>query len=164
MNNRQRHSSAKLLQEDSIAVVGMACRFPRSANNLTNFWYLLEKNGSTITEVPADRWDVDKFYSEDEEVPGKMYTRKGGFLENSIRTFDAQFFGMPPREASNLDPHQRLGLEVCHEALEDAFIRPEQLRNSNTGVFFGMSYDEFNVYMRNNMNFLNQTSQNDDYK
>lgn len=129
----------------------MGCRFPGGANNLETFWELLVGNNSAISDIPIDRWNVEDYYSKDQEDPGKMYTKKGGFINVPVNKFDAHFFNIPPKEACNLDPQQRLSLEVCYESIEDAFLIPEKLKNSNTGVFLGMSYDEFNVYKKNNI-------------
>lgn len=140
-----------LMEKETISIIGMACRFPGGANNLDTFWDLLASNHSAISDIPTDRWNVENYYSKDQEAPGKMYTKKGGFIDIPVNTFDAQFFNIPPKEACNLDPQQRLSLEVCYESIENAFLIPEKLKNSNTGVFLGMSYDEFNVYKKNNI-------------
>lgn len=139
------------MEKESISVIGMGCRFPGGANNLNTFWDLLISNHSAIGEIPPDRWNVNYYYSEDQETPGKMYTKKGGFIDIPVNKFDANFFNIPPKEACNLDPQQRLALEVCYEAIEDAFLIPKKLKNSNTGVFLGMSYDEYNLYRKNNV-------------
>ena len=90
-----------------------------------------------ITEVPANRWDVDAFYDPDPDAPGKMVTRCGGFVDE-VERFDAHFFGISPREAITLDPQQRLLLEVSCEALEDAGMAPDGLSGSRAGVFVGI--------------------------
>lgn len=150
MKKQINYKKESYLEKESISVIGMGCRFPDGANNLDTFWDLLVSNHSAIGEIPPDRWNVNEYYSEDQEAPGKMYTKRGGFINIPVNTFDAQFFNIPPKEACNLDPQQRLALEVCYEAIEDAFIIPSMLKNSKTGVFLGMSYDEYNVYRKNN--------------
>ena len=118
---------------EPIAVIGMACRFP-GANTPEQFWDLLCRGGDAISQVPADRWDADAYYDADPTAVGKIYNRYGGFVPN-VDQFDAQFFGIAPREAEMLDPQQRLWLEVCWEALERAGIPPFTLRDSQTAIF-----------------------------
>jgi 3-oxoacyl-[acyl-carrier-protein] synthase II len=122
---------------EPIAIVGMGCRFPGGANNPEAFWHLLESGGDAIVDIPVDRWDSQMYYDPNPAIPGKMYVHQGGFLPN-LQDFDAQFFRIAPREAMSLDPQQRLLLEVSWEALESAGIAPEQLNNSQTGVFIGI--------------------------
>ena len=125
--------------KEPIAIIGLSCRFPQAPNPKA-FWELLRNGVDAITEVPSDRWDVDAFHSENPD-PGKMTTRFGGFLDN-VDLFDPAFFGISPREAARMDPQQRFLLEVSWEALENAFIPPQSLAGTRTGVFIGISsYD-----------------------
>ena len=118
---------------EPIAVIGLGCRFPGGADDPEAFWRLLRDGVDTITEVPPDRWDVDAYYDPDPDAPGKNSTRWGGFL-TTVDRFDAEFFGIAPREAASMDPQQRLLLEVTWEALNDAGYPPEKLNDSPTGV------------------------------
>lgn len=135
--------NAALKQTPAAAVVGMACRFPGGADDLQRFWDLLTEQRDAISEVDHQRWPADAYFSDDRDAPGKMYTCKAGFLEGDITTFDAAFFGISPKEATALDPQQRLLLEVTWHALEDAGIVPSSLKGSRTGVFVGMSGDDY---------------------
>ena len=102
-----------------------------------------------ISEVPSERWQIDDYYDPNPETPGKMSTRWGGFIRDAD-LFDAPFFGISPREAAGLDPQQRLLLELSWEALERAGQSPDQLMNSETGVFIGVSgHDYLHLQMNN---------------
>ncbi|WP_328311778.1 aminotransferase class III-fold pyridoxal phosphate-dependent enzyme [Streptomyces sp. NBC_00442] len=130
-----------------IAVVGMGCRLP-SADGPDAYWDLLRSGGEGIGEIPSDRWDVAAYYDADPEAEGRMYCRRGGFLDD-VAGFDAPFFGISPREAKRLDPQQRLLLEVTWEAIEDAGRDPKSLAGSATGVFVGISEAEYLQQMQN---------------
>lgn len=124
----------------ALAVIGMGCRFPSATTPLA-FWQNLVAGHDAITEVPPDRWDAAALYSPT-PTPGKMNTRWGGFLEQ-IDHFDAAFFGISGREAPAMDPQQRVLLEVAWEAIEDAGIDPRRLAGSPTGVFIGISSNDY---------------------
>jgi acyl transferase domain-containing protein/ubiquinone/menaquinone biosynthesis C-methylase UbiE len=132
------HNSGK----QPIAIIGIGCRFPGGANSPQAFWKLLRDGTDAITEVPADRWNVDTLYNPDTAKPGKIRTRWGGFIEQ-IDQFDAQFFGISPREAVRMDPQQRLLLEVAWEALEDGGQVPEHIAGTSTGVFIGIYTSDY---------------------
>jgi acyl transferase domain-containing protein len=136
---RQRSEIEALRSEkrEPIAVVGMACRLP-GAETPEEFWELLDQGTDSVSEVPRERWNVDAYYDADPSTVGKMATRCGGFIRN-VDQFDPQFFGMAPREAQNMDPQQRVLLEVAWEALEHANIPPSSLYGSLTGVFVGIT-------------------------
>jgi acyl transferase domain-containing protein/acyl-CoA synthetase (AMP-forming)/AMP-acid ligase II/acyl carrier protein len=128
---------------EPVAIIGIGCRLP-GANGADAFWQLLRDGIDAITEVPAERWDARAFYSPNPVPPGKMNTRWGGFL-NQVDQFDASFFGIAPREATHMDPQQRLLLEVAWEALEDAGQVPERLAGTRTGVYIGLSTNEYSA-------------------
>ncbi len=128
------NKSLRSKYEEPIAVIGMGCRFPGGSNSPEEFWHLLESGVDVIREIPKDRFDVDDYFDPSFDVPGKMYTRKGGFLNGPVDLFDADFFGISPKEAQDMDPQQRLLLEVAWEALEDGCIPPNTLEGSPTGV------------------------------
>ena len=130
---------------EPLAIVGMSCRFPGGVMSPADYWRLLSEGVDAIREVPADRWDVNALYDPDPDAAGKIATRWGGFLDD-LAGFDADFFGITPREAANMDPQQRLVLEVAWEALERAGQAPDGLERSRTGVFVGVcSADWFHL-------------------
>ncbi len=126
---------------EPIAIIGIGCRFP-GAHGPEAFWQLLRDGVDAITEVPAERFDLHSFYDPDPATPGKINTRWGGFLDR-VDHFDPHFFGVSPREALRMDPQQRLLLEVTWEALEDAGQAPDRLTASRTGVFIGISTNDY---------------------
>jgi acyl transferase domain-containing protein/threonine dehydrogenase-like Zn-dependent dehydrogenase/acyl carrier protein len=114
----------------------MGCRFPGGIHNATELWDFLMAKGDGMIEVPADRWNLDRFYSPDPDAPGRMYTRRGGFLTDSLWEFDSEYFGISPREAAIMDPQQRLLLETAVEALDDAGLAG-QVAGRAVGVYMG---------------------------
>jgi len=129
-------------QREPIAVIGMGCRMPGGVEGPDSLWRLLRDGVDAITDVPADRWNARTCYSADPEAPGKTNAAWGGFLEAPDR-FDAEFFGIAPREAATMDPQQRLILEVAWEALERAGQNPHRLEGSATGVYVGISNADY---------------------
>ncbi|GAA2098738.1 type I polyketide synthase [Streptomyces albiaxialis] len=129
--------------DDPIAIVGMACRFPGRVTSPDELWHLLASGSDAVTDFPADRgWDVEGIYDPDPGRSGKTYTRKGGFLHD-VADFDAGFFEINPREALATDPQQRILLETVWETLENAGIDPHSLKGSRTGMFAGVSYHDY---------------------
>ncbi|WNG18885.1 SDR family NAD(P)-dependent oxidoreductase [Cystobacter fuscus] len=126
---------------EPLAVVGLACRFP-GAPDAEAFWRVLCEGRELLQEVPADRWDAHAWYDPDPQAEGRMITRHGYFLEG-VSGFDPLFFGISPREAAEMDPQQRLMLEVAWEALEDAGLPPSSLKGSRTGVFMGSIWHDY---------------------
>jgi len=139
-----RLAEAEKTETEPIAVVGIGARLPGGVDNAGDFWQFLVDGANGVIRVPADRWDADEFYSPDYTVPGTICNREGGFLTSwQPDEFDAEFFSIAPREAAGMDPQQRLLLEVAWEALEDACINPRTLHGSATGVFIGLTANDY---------------------
>jgi len=127
-----------------IAIVGIGCRFPGASSSPEKFWKMLVNQTDAIVDVPSDRWDMKRFYDDNDDRPGKMRAQQGGFLQEKIQEFDPLFFGISPREAESLDPQERLLLEVTYEAIEDAGVKMEEIKCSKTGVFVGgFTFDNY---------------------
>jgi acyl transferase domain-containing protein/thioesterase domain-containing protein/acyl carrier protein len=129
---------------EPIAIVGIGCRFPGGANSPQSFWKMLCAGTDAIREIPAERWSIPAFFDSTPGLPGKTYSKWGGFLDQ-IDQFDPAFFGISAREADAIDPQQRLLLEASWEAFEDAGRPLESVRGSSTGVFVGISTTDYAV-------------------
>lgn len=129
-------------EEGTIAIVGMACRLPGGMDTLDTLWAALLGGRDLVGEVPPDRFDTRDFVDPDRRRAGMSYTAAGGFLED-ISGFDAEFFGIAPREAARVDPQQRLLLEMAVEALDDAGMSRAKWAGTGTGVFVGISNHDY---------------------
>lgn len=143
---QQQLNHSERAKTEPIVIVGMACSFPGGCSSLEEYWSFLERGGDGIREIPTDRWDVARLYDPDPSIPGTIYCRHGGFLENVDR-FDADFFGISPREAQCIDPQHRLLMETAWTALEDAGI--VSLAGLTAGVFTGICLNDYATHQLN---------------
>lgn len=128
--SQRRVAELETAAHDAVAVVGMACRYPGGVSSAADLWSLVLSEQDAISDFPRDRgWDID-------ELLHTTSTQRGGFLR-TVADFDASFFGISPREATAMAPQQRLALETCWEAVEDAGIAPTALRGEPVAVFLG---------------------------
>ena len=129
-------------KRERIAIIGIGCRFPGGVNDCESFWKLLVEGREGVCDVPADRWNVERFYDPEPGLHGKSIAKRGGFVEG-IDRFDPQFFGISPREAAHIDPQQRLLLETAWEAIEDAGMVLDFENGTDVGVFVGISHNDY---------------------
>ncbi|WP_067805371.1 beta-ketoacyl synthase N-terminal-like domain-containing protein [Nocardia beijingensis] len=142
MKKTKRHARAQPDRDgaEPIAVIGMSCRFAGGADSPEALWRLLiEETDAVADEPPPGRWSGDH-RARDRAAAGKTVSVAGGYVAD-VAGFDAEFFGITPREAADMDPQQRLALELAWEAFEDAAIRPERVRN--TGVYFANKFNDY---------------------
>src|SRR5438309_1595683 len=130
------------MHKDRIAIIGIGCRFPGGVDDAESFWKLLIERRDAVSEVPADRWSVERYYDREPAIPGKTFVKRGGFLDQ-IDKFDPQFFGISPREAPYVDPQHRLLLETSWEAIEDAGVVLDFEKGSDVAVFVGISHNDY---------------------
>ncbi|KJS58995.1 hybrid non-ribosomal peptide synthetase/type I polyketide synthase [Streptomyces rubellomurinus] len=138
---QQRNQELEHSRSEPIAIVSMACRLPGGIATPERYWEALAAGQDLIGPLP-ERWADLDLYDPDPEAAGKSYADQGGFLDG-IEEFDAELFGVSPREALAMEPQQRLVLETAWEALERAGQRPGPLGTSRTGVYLGAMRSDY---------------------
>ncbi|MBR7879853.1 type I polyketide synthase [Bacillus velezensis] len=145
----ERRRKSSVPQDEDIAIIGMAGRYPQ-AENIHEFWENLKEGKNCVTEIPESRWDWRRF--ENVKSPsGKSISKWGGFI-NDPDCFDPQFFRITPREAETMDPQERLFLQTCWETIEDAGYTPKSLaeargrnKRQRVGVFAGVMHKDYTL-------------------
>ncbi|WP_405696700.1 type I polyketide synthase [Streptomyces sp. NBC_01185] len=130
-------------RHEPVAIVGIGCRLPALIEDPTALWQALLKGVDAVRQVPADRWNATAWA--DAEASGGAANRRGGFLDD-VMGFDAEHFGIPPAEARQMDPQQRIALEVACAAVEDARRSTASLAGTRTGVFMGAMWQEYPLF------------------
>ncbi len=131
---------------EPIAIVGMSCRFPGAANP-KEFWKLLRTGKDTITAMPTDRWDISKYYDADRSAADRTNQQHGSFLTD-IHDFDPFFFNISPAEAAEMNPSQKLMMELAWEAIESSTIPYEEIKGKKVGVYTGNIWSDFEHYRK----------------
>lgn len=126
-----------------VAIVGLSSRFPGTGQTPEEMWSLLIEGRDGITDLPDGRWQE---FTSDPVIAAAVAATvtKGGYLDD-VKTFDAEFFAMSPNEVVNVDPQQRLALELTWEALEHAHIPASSIKGSQVGVFIGSSSNDYQL-------------------
>lgn len=127
--------------EFDIAVVGLSARLPGDVNSPAQLWEALLEGRDAITDLPEGRWEEFTAEPRIAERVAQAATR-GGYLKD-IKGFDAEFFTLSKMEADNMDPQQRIALELTWEALENARIPASSLKGESVGVYIGSSNNDY---------------------
>ncbi|CAN5400450.1 phthiocerol type I polyketide synthase PpsA [soil metagenome] len=127
---------------EPIAIIGIGCRLAGNVTTPADLWTFLLESRSAVREVPAQRWEPYLHRDPRNAAILKATTPWGTFLDN-LPAFDAEFFGVSPREAELMDPQQRLAVEVCWEALEHAGVPPRSVAGTDTAVLMGVNSDDY---------------------
>ncbi|MBN9228887.1 MULTISPECIES: SDR family NAD(P)-dependent oxidoreductase [Legionella] len=131
-------------KSSDIAIIGLSGRYPE-ARNITEFWHNLCAGKDCITEIPKERWTLIDYFDTNQERQGTMYSKWGGFLKD-VDHFDPLFFNISPREATLMDPQERLFLETAWHTIEDAGYARETLAGSKIGVYVGVMYGQYQLF------------------
>ncbi|HEX3030050.1 MAG TPA: SDR family NAD(P)-dependent oxidoreductase [Clostridia bacterium] len=140
---RRRFTEERAFQSaaEPIAVIGMSGRFP-SADNVEELWEKIQSGKECITDIPADRWNLEEFCKDFTDEPVEIRCNRGGFVSD-IDRFDSLFFNISPKEAVAMDPKQRLFLEEAWHTLEDAGYMGERIKGKSCGVYVGVEESEY---------------------
>ncbi|MED1917317.1 SDR family NAD(P)-dependent oxidoreductase [Bacillus thuringiensis] len=136
-----KEKSRKTPDLDGIAIIGMSGQFPKAAT-IDELWDNICKGEDCVSEIPAERWSLERYYDPDPKKPGKTYSKWMGVLEDADK-FDPLFFQISPVEAEYMDPQQRLFLANSWACIENAGLRPSDLSGSRCGVFAGCGTGDY---------------------
>lgn len=134
----------KTVPPKDVAIIGLSGRYPQ-ADDIYQFWENLKAGRDCITEIPEERWDHSKYFNPDKNHKGTTYSKWGGFI-NDVDKFDPLFFNISPREATLIDPQERLFLEECWKVIENAGYKRENLGTDKVGVFTGVMYGDYQLF------------------
>lgn len=143
---------------EPIAVIGIGCRFPGSANSPSKLWELLKSPRNVASPIPKTRWNLDKFYHPVGSHHGTTNVTESYFLDEAddIRHFDSTFFGAGPAEAEAMDPQHRLLVEVVYEAMENGGFTLSSLHGSDTAVYVGVMCQDYSMTIGLDSTFIPQ--------
>lgn len=143
----ENHQSSEAGQKERVAIVGLSGKFPGAAD-ANEFWQNIKNGVDSVTEIPENRWSIKDHYDQDRTAPEKTYSKWQGLIDD-IEYFDPLFFNLSPREASYIDPQQRLFLEECWKTFEDAGFVPEEVMGTKCGVYVGAGEGDYIKRLKN---------------
>ncbi|KAI4272253.1 MAG: hypothetical protein LQ337_005419 [Flavoplaca oasis] len=142
------HGEVKTSSEPiPIAIIGMACRTPGKVSSPEDLWVLCSQQRSGWSKVPRSRFNHEAFYHPNPSKAGCMNPQGAHFLQDDISHFDNSFFRITDKEASSIDPQQRILLECAYEAIENASVSLDTLAGKDVGVFAAQSFSEYAVQL-----------------
>ncbi|MCW8999945.1 MAG: beta-ketoacyl synthase N-terminal-like domain-containing protein, partial [Kangiellaceae bacterium] len=150
---KENEASARSKQSE-VAIVGIACKFPEAGNH-REFWNNLIDKKNSIREIPKSRWDTELFYDKD-GAANKTISKWGALIEN-VKSFDPDFFGIPSDDVNLIDPQERLLYQEVYNAFQDAGLDVSKFAGSNTGVFVGYEYAEYEHFLRKNQEAVSRS-------
>ncbi|KAN0111044.1 Bcpks5 [Hyaloscypha variabilis] len=131
------------VDQEPIAIIGMACRFPGGSTSPSKLWDLLKSPRNLSKRVPDDRFNSTAYFHPNGSYHGATDSRDAYFLEEDVARFDNAFFNIQPAEAEAIDPQQRLLMETVYDSLCAGGQTIERLRGTNTGIYVGMMCDDW---------------------
>lgn len=129
---------------EDIAIIGINGKYPMS-DNLSEYWENLKNGRDCIEEIPIDRWDYKKYYSDDKTAKNKINSKWGGFISD-VDKFDPLFFRITPSDAEHIDPQERLFLENVYGTLEDGGYCSKSNPTTRVGVFVGVIHGHYQLF------------------
>lgn len=136
--------SAAVKEDEDIAIIGISGRFPM-ADDLDEFWQNLTQGKDCIEEIPLERWNYADYFDEDKDRKGTTYSKWGGFIRD-VDKFDPLFFNISPREATMIDPQERVFLETAWHTFEDAGYTRTTLKGREIGVYVGVMWGHYQLF------------------
>lgn len=132
------------IKDKDIAIIGISGRFPM-ADDLEELWENIAEGKDCITEIPKELWEANDYYSPEKGMPGKAYSKWGGFMHD-IDKFDPLFFNISNIEANSMDPQERLFLETVYHTLEDAGYPRNRLNSAKVGIYVGVMWNQYQLF------------------
>nr|ALP31878.1 polyketide synthase 22 [Diaporthe helianthi] len=146
------------LEDDPACIIGIACRLPGGIRSPSDLWNLLKAKKTTQGRVPAERFNMAGYYHPDGKRAGAMDADGGYFLDEDVRKFDNEVFGLNNLEATYMDPQQRKLLEVTYECLENAGLSMEAVMGSDTAVYVGNFTVDYQTMQTRDPDYLHRYS------
>ncbi|KAK2794337.1 Type I Iterative PKS [Onygenales sp. PD_12] len=145
----------RIRQNEPIAIVGSACRFPGGCNSPSKLWELLREPRDILRKIPKSRrFNIEAFYHPDPSYHGTTHVQHSYFLDEDLAQFDANFFNITAKEAESMDPQQRFLMETVYDSLCAAGLPVEKLRGTPVAVYVGLMCDDWTGMLQKDLDTL----------